>query len=288
MHIKFEEKFNIKEYNAYRINAICAKAWFPTNETELTAIYKENSGRKKIIIIGNGNNIILSKDFYDEEFIILNGCFNIIEVVGVELVAEAGATLQELSKTALENSLSGLEIFYDIPSSVGGAVVMNAGTKEGEISDILVKARYLDLSDMQIKEITKENIGFGYRNSFFQTYNDKVILKAWLKLERGTQVEIKDKMEQYKETRWAKQPREYPNCGSVFKRPPGRFVGPMLDELGLKGYTIGGAKISEKHSGFIVNIGNASGKDILDIIMDVQKRVHETLNVVLEVEQRVI
>lgn len=288
MHIKFEEKFNIKEYNAYRINAICAKVWFPTNETELTTIYKENRGKKKIFIIGNGNNIILSKEYYEEEFIILNGCFDTIEIAGVEINAESGATLQELSQIALENSLSGLEIFYDIPSSIGGAVVMNAGTKDGEISDILVKVRYLDLDDMQIKEIARGNIGFGYRKSFFHTHDNKIVLKTWLKLKRGNQDEIKNKMVQYKETRWAKQPREYPNCGSVFKRPPGRFVGPMLDELGMKGFTIGGARISKKHSGFIVNTGDATGQDILDIIRETQKRVKERFDVILEVEQRII
>jgi len=279
--------FNLTEYNAYRINAVCAKAWFPENETDLLEICRQNKN-KRLIILGNGNNIILSKKYYEEKFIILNGCFNKVSVNNTEIEAEAGATLLQLSETALQNRLTGLEIFYDIPSSVGGAVVMNAGTKEGEIKDILVKVRYLDLSDMQIKEITKENIGFEYRNSFFQKQTDKIVLKAWFKLGKGIPEQIKAKMEETKQTRWAKQPREYPNCGSVFKRPPGRFVGPMLDELGMKGFTIGGAKISEKHSGFIVNTGNATGKDILALIAEAQKRVKERFNVELDVEQRII
>jgi UDP-N-acetylmuramate dehydrogenase len=152
----------------------------------------------------------------------------------------------------------------------------------------LVKVRYLDLTDLQIKEITKEDIGFEYRNSFFQKNTDKIVLKAWFQLKKGNPDEIKAKMEQTKQTRWAKQPREYPNCGSVFKRPPGRFVGPMLDELGMKGFAIGGARISEKHSGFIVNTGNATGKDILAVIAEAQKRVKEKFGVDLEVEQRII
>lgn len=287
MSIKFEHSVNLKKYNAYRIDSTCSKAWFPESETELLIIYNQNPEKKRFII-GNGNNVILSKVYYEEEFIILNGCFNTIEVVENGLIAEAGATLQQLSETALHNSFSGLEIFYDIPSSIGGAIVMNAGTKDGEIKDILVKVRYLDLSDLQIKEISKEEIGFEYRNSFFQKYKDKIVLKAWFKLEIGNQVEIKCKMEQYKEVRWAKQPREFPNCGSVFKRPPGRFVGPMLDELNMKGFAIGGAKISEKHSGFIVNTGTAKGKDILAVIQEAQKRVKDIFGVDLEVEQRVI
>ncbi len=243
---------------------------------------------KSYIVLGSGHNVILSKEDYDEEFIILNGCFDKIEISGTEVIADAGATLLQLSDASLKNSLAGFEIFYDIPSSVGGAVVMNAGTKEGEIKDVLVKVRYLDLADMKIKEIAKEDIGFEYRNSFFQKHTNKIVLKAWFKLVKGTPKEIKAKMEQTKQIRWAKQPREFPNCGSVFKRPPGRFVGPMLDELGMKGFTIGGARISEKHSGFIINTGNATGKDILAVMAEAQRRVKEKFGVDLEVEQRII
>lgn len=287
MNIKFKNQFNLKYYNAYNLESICSKAWFPESEEDLLYAYKDNTNKKKIIL-GNGNNIILSKEFYEEEFIILNGCFNSIVVNKNIMKAEAGATLQQLSETALYHSLTGLEIFYDIPSSVGGAVVMNTGTKDGEIKDILTKVRYLDLLDLQIKEIDSEAIGFEYRNSFFQKNKDKIVLKAWFELNQGSAEEIKNKMEQHKAVRWAKQPREYPNCGSVFKRPKGRFVGPMLDQLGLKGFSIGGAKISEKHSGFIVNKGDATGADILAVISEVQRQVKEEFGVDLEVEQRVI
>jgi UDP-N-acetylmuramate dehydrogenase len=285
--MQFFTNFNLQLYNAYRIKSVCKRAWFPKNENDFLEIYNHNTATKKIIL-GNGNNIILSKDWYDEEFIILNGCFDLVEVNDIEMIAEAGATLQQISETALTHSLSGLEIYYDIPSSVGGAVVMNAGTKEGEIKDTLVKVRYLDLDDMQIKDILRKNIGFEYRNSLFQRYTDKLVLKVWFRLKPGNSEKIKSIMEQIKQTRWAKQPREYPNCGSVFKRPQGLYVGPMLDELGMKGFTIGSARISEKHSGFIVNMGNATGKDILAVIAETQKRIKERFGVDLEVEQRII
>jgi len=278
----YYNNFNLNDYNSYHIHAVCVKAWFPETEEDFIGIYKQNPNTRKIIL-GNGNNIILSKEYYQEEFIILNGCFNKIEANNTEIIAEAGSTLLQVSETALEHSLSGFEIFYDIPGSVGGAVVMNAGTKEGEIKDLLIKVRYLDLVDMQIKEMNNDNIGFGYRDSFFLRNADKIVLKAWFHLKSGNFEEIKEKMEQTKQNRWAKQPREFPNCGSVFKRPPGHFVGPMLDELGMKGFSIGDAKISEKHSGFIVNTGNASGNDILAVIAEVQKRVKD-----LEIEQRII
>lgn len=279
------KNFNLKYYNAYRINSTCSVAIFPENESDLIKIFKQYH---KPIIIGNGNNIILTKSHYDEVFVIFNSWFFNISISDLIVQADAGATLEQISYKALESSLRGFEIFCDIPSSVGGAVVMNAGTKEGEIKDYLLKVRYLDLDDMVIKEILSEDIGFEYRNSFFQKNTNKIISKAWFKLQKGKRSEIKAKMDLNREIRWAKQPRDYPNCGSVFKRPPGRFVGPMLDELGMKGFSIGGAQISVKHSGFIVNTGNATGNDVLAVISEAQKRVREKFGVDLEVEQRYI
>jgi UDP-N-acetylmuramate dehydrogenase len=259
--LKIINNFNLTNYNAYRIKAICSKAWFPENETDLLAIFNQKKNNR-LIILGNGNNIILSKEHYDEEFIILNGCFDKVIVSNAEIEAEAGATLLQLSETALKHSLTGLEIFYDIPSSVGGAVFMNAGANGEEISDLLTRVRYLDLTDFEIKDRLSEELEFEYRNSYFQKKPDKIVLRAWLRLAPGNYNTIKDKMETNRQNRWAKQPRDYPNCGSVFKRPAGRYVGPMIDELGLKGFTIGGAQISRKHSGFIVNIRNATVKTL--------------------------
>lgn len=287
MKTKSIENFNLIEYNAYHINAVCSKAWFPENENDLQEIYRQNTD-KKLIILGNGNNIILSKDYYNEEFIIINGCFDNITVGESEIEAEAGATLLQLSEIALKHCLTGLEIFYDIPSSVGGAIVMNAGAGGEETKDILIKVRYLDTNSLQVKEITQSDINFEYRNSFFQKHPHTLILKAWFQLSKGNADEIKSKMEKTKKTRWEKQPREYPNCGSVFKRPKGYYVGQLMDELNLKGTQIGGAKISEKHGGFIINTGGATGEDIIQLINLVQNRVREAYNIELEVEQRII
>lgn len=278
---------DLTEYNSYRITAHCDNAFFPENEEDLIFLYNNRKGTPKILL-GNGNNVILSKEFYPEDFIIFNGNFDKIQITKNVVHAEAGATLEQISLLALEHKLTGFEIFYDIPSSVGGAIVMNAGAGGEEIKDCLVKVRYLDLEDLQVKERQNQEIGFSYRDSFFQNTPSTIVLGAEFILKSGDQKKIQAKMEEVKKTRWAKQPREFPNCGSVFKRPAGRFVGPMLDELGLKGFTIGGAKISEKHSGFIVNTGNATGKGILDIITVVQERVKEIFGIELEVEQRII
>lgn len=283
--MKSLKNFKLTNYNSYQLNAICSIVFFPNDENELIQLCKSKINQ---IILGNGNNIIFSREWYDEPFIIFNGNFDKIEVTGQEIITEAGATLLQLSELALEHHLTGAEMFYDIPSSVGGAVVMNAGASGEEIKDILVKVRYLDLADMKVKEIQKDEIGYEYRNSFFQKNTDKIVLKAWFQLKQGDPKAINEKMETIKQQRWAKQPRDYPNCGSVFKRPKGFYVGAMIEELGLKGFAIGGAQISEKHGGFIINKGNATGQDILEIIKVVKQKVKNRFGVELEVEQRII
>lgn len=285
--MKVLSNFDLTNYNSYRIKATCKNACFPENENDIVSFYNENDS---YILLGSGHNVILSKEYYDTNFLIFNGNYNkskINKQTGV-VEAEAGITMLRLSELALDNSLSGLEIFYDIPSSLGGAVVMNAGASGEEIKDILIKVRYLDLEDMKIKEIYKSEMGFEYRNSFFQRNTDKVILKVWLLLKEKNKIEIKEKMDLIKEQRYSKQPKEYPNAGSVFKRPKGYYVGAIIDELNLKGFTIGGAKISEKHGGFIINHNNATGNDIISIIDHVKSKVMNKFNVSLEVEQRII
>lgn len=281
------ENFNLRDFNSYRINATCKKAYFPESEHDFIEIFKNNPNHN-LIIIGNGNNIILSKAYYEQSFVVLNKCFNKIVIFNNEIEAESGATIYDLSLQALENELTGMEFYYDIPSSVGGAVVMNAGTKEGVTNTILLKVRYLDLSDLKIKEIDNQNIQFEYRNSFFQKNKNTVVLKAWFALSKGTKSKINQVMQDSKQRRWEKQPREYPNCGSVFKRPNGHFVGPMIQDLGLKGFCIGDAEVSTKHAGFIVNKGDATGKDILSLIQHIQEKVYQKFKVKLEVEQRII
>src|SRR5690554_454868 len=285
--MKVLSDFDLTNYNSYRIKSICKRAYFPETEGHVITFYKEI---KSFVLLGSGHNVILSKEYYDSNFLIFNGNYqnvSIDENTGL-VEAEAGITMLKLSELAHDKGLSGLEIFYDIPSSLGGAVVMNAGASGEEIKDVLVKVRYLDLSDHTIKEILKEDISFEYRNSFFQKNSDKIVLKAWLQLQKGNKESISEKMETIKAQRWAKQPKNYPNAGSVFKRPKGYYVGAIMDELGLKGFTIGGAQISKKHGGFIVNFSQAKGQDILNIIKEVKRQVWEVYQVDLEVEQRII
>lgn len=284
--MKIYENFDLKNYNSYRLNARCKKAYFPENEKDVVDLYKKGI---PFILLGSGHNIIFSKDYYDSDFIIFNGNFNAIQINESGVIeAESGVSMLEISELSLLHGFSGVEIFFDIPSSLGGAVVMNAGASGEDIKDVLIKVRYLDLDDMIIKEINRCDIDFEYRNSFFQRNTNKIILKAWIQLLAKDKEEIKNKMYALKNQRWAKQPKDFPNAGSVFKRPKGYYVGAIIDELKLKGFTIGGAKISEKHGGFIVNFNNATGQDILSIIKKVQNAVFERFGVNLEIEQRII
>ena len=286
--MKIFNNFSLNDNNAYHLDATCAKAFFPSTSSDFIDIFTKYNQVPKIII-GDGNNIILSKKYYNNYFVIINECFDKIEINNENMIVQSGATLLQLSNLALEHSLSGLEVFYDIPSSLGGAVVMNAGAYGEEIKDIVLKVKYLDLLDLRFIEKTNEEIDFTYRNSFFQNNKDKIVLKVWLSLKKGNKSIIKDKMDRIKSIRWEKQPRDYPNCGSVFKRPGKNiYVGPMMDELDLKGYRIGDAMVSKKHSGFIVNVGNATGDDILNLIKSIQKKIKKAFNIDLEIEQRII
>lgn len=284
--MKIFENFDLTNYNSYRVHAACAKAYFPENDGDLITFFSNNSD---YILLGSGHNIILANDYYEKPIVLFNGNYESITLIGDDtLEVEAGALMSDVAIFAMNYSLSGIEIFYDIPSSLGGAVVMNAGASGEEIKDVLTKVQFLDLDDLQVKEILTEHISFEYRNSFFQRNTNKIVMKAWLKLKPDSQEKIKEKMESIKAQRWQKQPKEFPNAGSVFKRPKGYFVGAMIDELNLRGLTVGGSQISKKHGGFIVNFDNATGEDIVNLIRIIRSKVHERFGVWLEVEQRVI
>lgn len=282
------ENYDLTPHNSYKVSATCARAYFPETEEDFVTIFSEKTELPKVIL-GGGYNIILSKIHYEQDFILVGEAFSgISRQADNVLCVEAGASTKSLSELALAESLTGAEIFYDIPSTIGGAVVMNAGASGEEIKDLLIKVRFLDLADMCIKEINNEDIAFEYRNSYFQKQKNKIILKAWLQLQPGDKEAIWDKMSKVKAARWFKQPRHYPNAGSVFKRPKGYYVGQIIEELGLKGLRIGNAQVSEKHGGFIINLGGATGSDILQIIDVIKKKVLETYSLDLEVEQRII
>lgn len=238
-----------------------------------------------ITVIGNGSKLLVLDAGIRGIVLKIGSKFSNVNIDYEYVTVDAGMSLPRLAIILKDNSLSGLEFAAGIPGHVGGAIFMNAGAYGGEMSNIVTEVTYLD-ENLQIKTLTNDELEFGYRNSFFKKNKDKgyVILQAKFKLEKGNKEEIASKMKENNEARKTKQPLEYPNAGSTFKRPEGYFVGKLIDDLGLKGYRIGGAQISTKHSGFIVNIDNAKASDVLQLINYVKEKVFEANGVKLEEE----
>lgn len=234
-------------------------------------------------VIGCGSNLLVTDDDIHAMFIIIKNRLGKVYVNGNIIVADAGAAIPYVSQVARKNSLTGFEFASGIPGTVGGCVRMNAGAYGGEIKDIFLQATYID-GDGNIKTINKDEMEFGYRKTFFMNHKDFVIISAKFVLKEGNIEEITNKMNENNLARKEKQPLEYPNFGSVFKRPEGYFVGKLVTDSGLKGYTIGGAQVSQKHAGFIINTENATCKDIVDLIHHIQKVVYEKYKVNLETE----
>ena len=203
------------------------------------------------------------------------------------VTVSSGMTNALLAKILLDNSLSGFEFAGGIPGTIGGAIYMNAGAYGAEMQNIVVSTKYLDLNTYEIKTIANNEHNFEYRKSIFQNLNT-VILETTLKLQKGNKEEIKAKMQEYAEKRKATQPLDKPSAGSTFKRGTDFITAKLIDESGLKGYSIGGAQVSEKHAGFIINTGNATAKDIINLINYVKEKVYEKFGKTIEEEVRII
>jgi len=236
-------------------------------------------------LLGNGSNLII-KDGGIRGIVMYLGKLKSITVKSESIIAESGALIADVSKQALASHLTGLEFACGIPGSVGGALFMNAGAYGGEIKDILVQATVVDEAG-NIQTIAAEDLGLAYRTSTFQT-NNYIVLDAEFALKKGKYGEIKAQMDVLTFKRESKQPLEYPTCGSVFKRPQGHFAGKLIQDSGLQGQQIGGAQVSLKHAGFIINKDNATADEYIALIRHVQKTVKERFNIDLEREVRII
>lgn len=238
-------------------------------------------------ILGNGSNLLVSDNGIRGVVIKLVGDFQQIELIGEDTIeCGAGVHLIKLCRFAQQNALSGLEFAYGIPATVGGAVFMNAGAYDGEMKDVLLSTENLTPSGKQITLAASE-LDLSYRHSRYSVTGE-IILSARLKLKRGDAAQIKEKMDGFLARRREKQPLKYPNAGSVFKRPPGNYAGTLIQTCGLKGKKIGGAEVSTKHAGFIVNTGGATCQDVLRLISHIKATVLEKADVALESEVRVV
>ena len=239
-----------------------------------------------LFIFGVGSNLLVRDRGIRGVAMKLGENLDEVEVSGEEIYAQAGVKLSALSRIAAFHSLSGLEFAEGIPGSLGGALVMNAGAYDGEMQDVVIAVRAIS-PDGSIKTFNNKEVRFGYRQSIFQS-NGYIIISATLKLVTGKRKEIEKQMLEFARRREEKQPLDKPSAGSTFRRPPGFYVGPMLEELGFKGYQIGDAQVSSKHAGFIVNNGNATARDVLDLIAYIQQKAQERFGVDLQSEIRVV
>ena len=237
-------------------------------------------------VMGNGSNLLVSDSGIRGLVIELGKEFCEIKADGTRIYAQAGAMLSRVASFAMNNCLSGMEEISGIPGTLGGAVYMNAGAYGGEISTIIEAVNYLD-SDGKIKTVRGDECEFGYRTSIFEK-GDKVVVSAVISLSKGNQDEIKAKMADYTCRRKTKQPLQYPSGGSTFKRPEGHFAGALIEEAGLKGFSIGGAQISELHAGFVINKGGATASDVLAVVRHAQETVWEKFGVRLETEIKLV
>ncbi|OUN92580.1 UDP-N-acetylmuramate dehydrogenase [Blautia sp. An46] len=233
-------------------------------------------------ILGNGSNLLVSDQGYRGVVIQLWKNVSDILVEGCRIRAKAGASLAKIAGEALEEGLTGMEFAAGIPGTLGGAVVMNAGAYGGEMKDILQEALVMD-EQGEIFTLKKEELHLGYRTSIIKE-KGYIVLAAALELKPGDRKEIKEKMDELKQRRVEKQPLDMPSAGSTFKRPEGYFAGKLIMDAGLRGFSVGGAQISEKHCGFVVNTGKATANDVLTLIREVQKRVRDKFGVELETE----
>jgi len=275
----------MKKHSTFKIGGPAQFFIKVKNITELKYILKiVNENEVPLYVIGNGSNILFTDEGVDG--IVVKLQFDEIRINDEEVEVGSGVQLSKLAMVLYKNSLSGLEELSGIPGTIAGAIKMNAGAYGKEMKDIVISTTYID-KEGNINEIKKENHKFGYRKSIF--FDEKfIILKTRIKLIKSNQEKIKEKMDELKKRRKDNQPNEYPNAGSTFKKGEDFITSKLIDECGLKGYRIGGAEVSTKHAGFIINKGNATAKDVMNLIEYIKKEVYNKFDKKIELEIEII
>ena len=281
-----EENVDLKKYNTYRIGGCAKRVIHPYTVKDVKKVFETiNKADEKYYILGNGSNVILPDEDYDGNIIMFDLLNNIeVDKEKDEVFVEAGVKLGVLNETLLKNEYISFYWANSIPGTLGGALVGNAGAYNHEIFEFLVSVTVLD-KEYNIIKLDKDDIEYGYRHSGLNKY---IVLGAKFKVEKGNVEEIRELIKEQALKRMKSQPLNMPNAGSVFRNPEGDAAGRLIDSLGLKGYSIGGASVSEVHANFIVNDGNATSKDIKDLIKYLQKEVKDNYNIELKLEQKIV
>ena len=278
---------NMSTHTSFKTGGITDIALFPYDQITLAELTDYiHRLEVPLYIIGNASNLLVSDSGIRGAVIFTNQLTAVSAIDETTIQAECGASLSKLANFALKNELTGLEFAYGIPGTVGGAVYMNAGAYGGCIADVIYTTEYISkLSSLKV--LTNPQHEFDYRHSVFMQ-NDNLILSSAFKLSKGAPEQIRAKMDENMRARIAKQPLEYPSAGSVFKRYPGFYTSQLIDEHGLRGRRIGGAMVSEKHAGFIINYDNATSRDIYDLIALVKEEIYRKYNIKLECEIKML
>ena len=279
----------MSRHTSFRIGGPARRMAFPASGEQLVLLLAEAERLgARPLVIGNGTNLLCPDAGLDRLVIDTSAALNRVESTGPDTVtAEAGASLARAADFACRQGLAGLEFAHGIPGTVGGAVCMNAGAYGGEMRQV-VQAVTVLFPEEGIRTLSGGDLAFGYRRSFLTDRPDAVVLRAVFRLAPGDPDEIRQQMRELMERRRASQPLDLPSAGSTFKRPEGYFAGTLIDQCGLKGLTVGGAQVSEKHAGFIVTRGGATSADVRELIRQVQARVLDATGVRLEPEVRII
>ena len=278
----------MSEHTTFKIGGAADVLIFPSSAEEVSKIFKLiDLFSLPCTVLGNGSNILVrDKGIRGAVVKFTEKFFGEMHCEGDKLIACAGAELKSVADFAAENSLSGLEFSCGIPGSLGGAIFMNAGAYDGEMKNVIGKVKAVT-RDGAFVEFDRRDLDLSYRHSIFQE-NNCAICEVELNLRRGDADAIKNKMTEFNAQRESKQPLDFPSAGSTFKRPEGNFAGTLIDKTGLKGLKIGGAMVSEKHAGFVVNAGGATADDVLNLIEEVKRRVEENYGIELAPEVRII
>lgn len=280
--IKFKLQEPMKNHTSFKIGGNADVFVAVRDEKELSAVFQmANKHSVPVFILGKGSNLLVSDKGIEGAVVYLGG-MNSVTVDRDEIVSDAGATLSSVCVKAKENCLTGLEFAYGIPGTVGGGLFMNAGAYGSEMKDVVEKADYITLKGEK-GTITLEDMDLGYRTSAFKTA-EKIITRVYFKLKKGDRESIEDRMNELINKRKSKQPLEYPSAGSTFKRPDGYFAGALIEQSGLKGEKVGGAEVSVKHAGFVINSENACCEDVKKLIKNIQQKVLKDSGVSLETE----
>lgn len=287
LNIKYLENEPMSSHTTFKVGGNATLMVFPTSEDNVSALVKCcNENNIRLLAIGNGSNLLVSDNGVDACVMCFDNNFSQIKLIDDETIfAESGASIMKVCRFALQNNLSGLEFAFGIPGSCGGAAFMNAGAYGGEMKDVLYKCDHIDKYGNK-GFLENEELNLSYRHSAYYD-NGSIITGIYLKLKKDKNENIKAKMDDFLQRRKDKQPLEYPSAGSTFKRPEGYFAGALIEECNLKGKSVGGAQVSEKHAGFVINKGGATCKDILELCDLCSKTVLCEKGVKLEMEIRV-